>query len=312
MYILPRWKRRAIIHALVEGNSMKGITRMFRVSKPTVATLLVRAGEACEAYHDANVRNVTAPLIECDEIWSYVYAKARNVPYVHRLPPEIREGLPRAGDLWLWTALDIEHRLWLSWHIGGRGASDARSLLQDVRGRVTGVPQITSDSLSHYETQCRAVFGPDVHYSRIVRSYVDQDGVIHEQQPRTVIGTPDPTVATTSHMERLNMTLRTHMRRYTRKTNAFSKRADRHGHLVAIFAVYYNFCKKHETLETTPAVAAGLADEIRDVDWIVELVEANDPRPGPRGPYGPRRRPTPPPSDNSGAEGAATVEAVVV
>ena len=280
---LPHEKRAEILRLLVEGNSLRGITRIASVSINTVTKLLIDAGKACHAHHHAHVRNLNSKLIQVDEIWSFVYAKAKNVAQAAKPPAW-------AGSIWTWTAMDAEARLLISWCLGTREAEYAHVLMSDLATRVTGRVQITSDGLLAYQAAAESAFGSQLDFSRLVKGHVDADGVIHETTTHPVVGNPDLSHARTSYMERLNLTIRMSNRRYNRKTNAFSKRSAHHAHQVAIFTTFYNWCRRHMTLKTTPAVAAGLADRQYDMDWLIGLVEARDSKPGKRGPYKPRQK----------------------
>lgn len=284
---LPLKTRAQILAMLCEGMSMRAISRMTGASINTVSKLLVDAGQACAEYHDETVRDVKASRVQCDEIWSFTYAKQKNVKDAKTAP----DG---AGDTWTWTALDADSKLLVSFYIGGRDADYAREFLDDVKSRLANRVQLTSDGHRAYLEAVRGAFGNDVDYAQLVKIYghapenakgryspADCTGI----KKTPITGNPDDAHISTSYVERQNLTMRMHMRRFTRLTNAFSKKLENHACMVALYTVFYNFCKIHKTLRVTPAMEAGLSDTVRDFEWIAELVEARAPKPGPRGPY---------------------------
>jgi transposase-like protein len=285
---------------------MRSTSRITKFSINTVKKLLIDAGNACAEYHDRNVRGLQCGFIEVDEIWSFVYCKERNKNHLKRRPVW-------AGHYYTWTGIDADSKLLVSWLCGSREAGYAYMLMEDLSDRIdSDRVQITSDGLASYPSAADAAFGSRLDFSRRVKPHVDADGVIHEEATSSVIGQPDLSRARTCFMERMNLTLRMQNRRYTRKTNGFRKNPERHGYQVALFVTYYNWCRIHETLKTTPAVAAGLAMQPHDMDWLVGLVEARDrPANRPRH-YNTRHRqrpeqPEPPPDDDG-----STVEAPVM
>ena len=265
---------------------------------------MIDAGKACHAFHHANVRELNTARIQVDELWSFVYAKDRIAPFAKKPPAS------GAGSLWTWTALDAEAKLLLSWVVGNRETEFAFALMDDIRQRVSRRVQITSDGLHAYLVAAQSVFGRNVDFSQTIKQHVDEDGVVHPPERRPGIGNPDMELANTSLMERFNLTIRQEVKRYGRKTLGYSKRVENHVHELALFITHYNWCRKHSTLKTTPAVAAGLASERRDLDWLVGLVEARDSKPGPRGPYKKRRRG--PGGDDGGSDDGAGVQVVEV
>ncbi len=266
---------------------MRAISRLTGVSINTVSKLLVDAGNACAAYHDDAVRGLSSRRIQCDEIWSFTYSKQRNVETAKAAP----EG---AGDTWTWTALDADSKLIVSYLVGGRDAGYAHEFMQDVAERLDTRVQLTTDGHKAYLEAVEGSFAGQVDYAQLIKMY----GAVPEHakgrySPAECTGTrkipvsgyPDMDHASTSHVERQNLTMRMHMRRFTRLTNAFSKKFENHAHMVAIYTVFYNFVKIHQTLRVTPAMEAGLSDTVRSFEWIVGLIEVNAPRPRPRGPY---------------------------
>ena len=287
---LSRERRAAILALLVEGMSLRSVTRITGASINTVTKLLVDAGEACLAYHDRAVRRLGTKRVQVDEIWSFTYAKQRTLDYALRAP----EG---AGDTWTWMALDADAKLFISWVVGSRSHAAAHQLMQDLASRLVRRVQLTSDGLSLYLPAVENAFGADVDFAQLVKHYGHDEPESERRyspprvlrtSPRSVTGQPDEAHVSTSYVERANLTTRMSVRRFTRLTNAFSKKLANHAHHVALYAVWYNFCRIHKTLRVTPAMEAGAAGELRDLDWIVELIEINTPAPGPRGPY--RRR----------------------
>ena len=257
---------------LVEGSSIRSVCRTLGVSKNTVTRLLVDAGTACASYHDQTVRGVEARYVECDEIWSFCYSKEKNAATA-------RGVIDAAGDLWTWTALDKESKLIISWYVSqGRDAIYAVEFMRDLQSRLAGRIQLTTDGLPVYVDAVLEAFGRDVDYAQLTK-YFGRTQEERRYSPTTVTfsnamgysGEPDPDHVSTSLVERHNLTMRMGMRRYTRLTNAFSKKMANHIHQLALYLVYYNFCWIHGTLKTSPAVAAGLAEYPRNVRWINEL-----------------------------------------
>ena len=274
---------------------MRSISRVTDVSINTVTKLLVAAGQACAEYHDQTVRNLDSRKVQCDEVWSFCYAKRKNVEYAKAAPAE-------AGDVWTWTGIDADSKLIVSWNISPSRDSDAAiEIMDDLRSRLANRVQITTDGLRSYLEAVEGAFGGDVDYAQLVKLYGDAP---REDQRRyspvecvgsvkqEVSGNPDWDHISTSYVERQNLTMRMGMRRFTRLTNAFSKKLENHCHMLALYFVHYNFCRPHTTLtkrangyRTTPAMAAGLTSRAHDMDWLVELVNTAMPKPGKRGPY---------------------------
>ena len=290
---LPAATRAQVIKLLCEGNSLRATARITDTSLNTVTKLLVDAGRACEAFHDRAVVGVHAKRIQCDEIWSFTYAKAKNVAAAVAAP----DG---AGDTWTWTALDADSKLLVGWLVGGRDAGYAHAFMEDVAARLAGRVQLTTDGHRAYLDAVDAAFGSDVDYAMLEKIYgTAPESAKGRYSPAECIGAkkkrvegrPDPAHVSTSYVERHNLTMRMHMRRFTRLTNAFSKKVENHAYAVALHAVFYNFVRIHKTLRVTPAMAAGLTDRLWDVPDIVALVEAAeaDAAPKKRGPYKPRQ-----------------------
>ena len=286
---LSKSKRTLILTMLVEGNSMRATARTARVSLNTVAKLLVDAGNACAAHHEETVQNVKARRVQVDEIWSFCYAKARNVERAKSAP-----GF--AGDVWTWTALDSDSKMILAYEVGDRSGWTAMAFLDNLKERLANRVQLTSDGHRVYVEAVEAVFAGDVDYAQLVKLYGQSEGETQTEKrysPGECIGTkrkrragnPDMSKVSTSHVERHNLTMRMSMRRFTRLTNAFSKRIEKHVAMLALYFTYYNFCRIHKSLRTSPAMAAGVTDTLRDVEWIVDLIDAREPKPAKRGPY---------------------------
>lgn len=285
-------KRAQILAMLCEGSSMRSISRVADVSINTVSKLLVDAGKACAAFHDERVRDVKARRVQVDEIWSFTYAKQRNVPRAKAAPAE-------AGDTWTWTAIEADTKLILATLVGGRDGEYAMAFMDDLRSRLANRVQLTSDGHKAYLEAVEGAFGGDIDYAMLVKIYGEAPGPKGRYSPAECVGarkhrvegSPDPAHVSTSYAERQNLTMRMAMRRFTRLTNAFSKKFENHMHMVALYAVWYNFVKQHKSLKgLSPAMAAGVSDTLWSMEDIAELVEAAAPKPGPRGPYKKRPR----------------------
>jgi IS1 family transposase len=283
MYKLPVTKRVQILSMLVEGSSLRSISRVCGVSINTVTKLLVDAGTVCAAFHDASVHKVPAKKVQCDEIWSFCYAKAKNVADAKAAP----EG---AGNVWTFTALDADSKMIVSWLVGSRDGDTAFNFMCDLKERLANKVQLTTDGFRGYVDAVGGSFGSeDVDYGMLVKIYSGgavgpQASAERRYSPATctgakkteVFGDPDRKHISTSYIERQNLTMRMSMRRFTRLTNAFSKKFENHCHSLALYFVCYNWMRKHKTLGTTPAVAAGLTDETLDMSHVVRLIDKRD------------------------------------
>lgn len=280
-------ERAKILHLLVEGSSIRAITRITGASKNTVTKLLIDAGKACHEYHDANVRDVKASRIQVDEIWSFTYAKQKNVAAAKAAP----DG---AGDTWTWTAIDADSKLIVSYFVGGRDGENAMWFMDDLRTRLANRVQLTSDGHRAYLEAVEGAFGDDVDYAQLIKLYgaapeafkgrYSPADCIGARKDR-VTGNPDMSHVSTSFVERNNLTMRMHMRRFTRLTNGFSKKVENHAYAVALHMMYYNFVKVHSKLRMSPAMAAGVSERLWEISDIVALVEAGEAGPRQRGPY---------------------------
>ncbi len=265
---------------------MRSISRVVGVSINTVTKLLIDAGEACQKYHDEHVRGLHCQRIQADEIWSFYYAKAKNVP-------ENKKG--NAGDIWTWTTLCADSKLICNWVVGGRDAEFAMALMDDLRDRLETRVQLTTDGHKAYLQAVEGAFGADIDYAMLVKLYGEPESKTPERKysPAVCTGTkttpiegdPDPKHVSTSYVERSNLTMRMSMRRFTRLTNAFSKKFSNHCHSLALYFVYYNFVRTHKSLRMTPAMAAGVTDKLWEMTDLAEMIDATQPAPAKRGPY---------------------------
>ena len=273
-------KRAQILEMLVEGMSMRAASRIAKVSINTVTKLMIEAGEACAAYHDKAVRNVTASKVQCDEIWAFCYAKDKNVARAKSAPHG-------AGDVWTWTAIDADNKMILSYEIGDRSGATAIEVMDDLRGRLANRVQLTTDGHKAYLEAVEGAFGGDVDYAQLVKLYGDAPEKEKRYSPATCVGTrkrrvegnPDVHDVSTSYVERQNLTMRMGMRRYTRLTNAFSKKLENHLLMLSLYFVHYNFVRIHSSLRMTPAMAAGVSETLHDMEWIVSLIDARAAKP---------------------------------
>jgi IS1 family transposase len=271
-------KRAQVLSMLVEGNSVRATSRMSGVAINTVQKLILDIGEAAAAYQDEHLRDLPSKTIEADEIWSFVYAKQKNVP------EELR-GQLGVGDIWTWTALDADSKLICSWYVGGRGRDDAAAFLDDLKGRLAGRVQLSTDGHGAYETSVGLVFRGDIDWAQIVKQYrAPRDrqaryspAVCTGVKVKVQKGDPDPAKISTSYVERQNLTMRMGMRRFTRLTNGFSKKLDNHMAAIALHFLHYNYARPHKTLADpyprTPAMAAGIADHVWTMTEIAELLD---------------------------------------
>jgi len=274
-------ERAQIIRCLVEGNSIRSTARMTGAARNTITTLLVNLGAACSEYQNRVLRDLPSKRIECDEIWSFCYAKERNVP------ERFRDQFGY-GDVWTWTALDPDTKLIATWLVGTRESTDAHAFIADLGSRLANRVQLTTDGHLAYRTAIEAEFGRDVDYAMLIKTFGvvgSDDGSptarryspneVTAEEVRVVTGNPDPELISTSYVERNNLTMRMSMRRFTRLTNAFSKKVENHAAMVSLHFMFYNFARPHSALgkNRTPAMAAGVADHVWTVQQIAALVE---------------------------------------
>ena len=270
-------KRAQILSLMVEGVSMRSITRLLGVGKNTIARLLVEAGEACAAYQDEHFRNLTCKHLQVDEMWSFVYSKAKNTP----------EGkVGQAGDVWVWSAIDADTKLVPSFMIGGRDTAQAKLFMEDLAGRLKHRVQLTSDGHRPYLEAVEQAFGADIDYAMLVKVYgsptdAEQPATSRRYSPgeyvrsykEVIRGKPAPEHVSTSFSERQNLNVRMGLRRFTRLTNAFSKKVANHYYALAIYFMHYNFVRIHQSLRVTPAMASGVACTLWSMDDIVGIIE---------------------------------------
>jgi IS1 family transposase len=266
-------KRAQILQMMVEGVSIRAISRMTGASKNTIVKLLVDVGSACSAYHDQQVRNLKCRRIQCDEIWSFCYAKQKNLATA-------KKAVDGAGDVWTWTSLCAESKLICNWVVGGRDAEYAIALMDDLRSRLANRVQLTTDGHKAYLEAVEGAFGGDIDYAMLVKLYGDAPEAMKGKyspaectgcRKTPIEGRPDKDHVSTSFVERQNLTMRMSMRRFTRLTNAFSKKLANHEHALAIYFMYYNFARVHQTLRVTPAMEAGISGHVWTMEHIAQL-----------------------------------------
>ncbi|MGC2503299.1 MAG: IS1 family transposase [Silvibacterium sp.] len=273
MNCLDSQTRARIVACLIEGCSIRATVRMTGASKNTVVKLLADLGCACAAYHNKHVRNLRVRRLQADEIWSFVGCKRKNAS-----PEQKAEGW---GDIWTWVGLDADTKLVVGYLVGGRDSGWALEFMEDCASRIRGRVQVTTDSHGAYLVAVEGAFGIDVDYAMLHKVYgAPSDEEQRRYSPatcigcdmKTVIGKPDPEHVSTSYVERQNLTMRMQMRRFTRRTNGFSKKVDNHRHAVALHYMNYNFCRIHQSLRVSPAVEAGLTDHVWTVEDLIALL----------------------------------------
>ena len=276
MNILKPELRSAVVRCLVEGNSIRSTVRITGVAKNTIVKLLVDLGNACGDYQDGALRNLACQRVQCDEIWSFVACKENNIPAERR-------GEPGIGDAWTWTAVDPDTKLILSWFVGTHDTDSAYAFIKDLASRLANRVHLTTDGHTPYLTAVAGVFGDKIDYAMLVKQYGSDPKAEKRYSPAVClstkkvpkVGNPDRDFICTSHNERQNLTTRVGMRRFTRLTNAFSTKFENHAAAVCLHFMYYNFARVHQTLKTSPAVAAGIADHVWTIDEIVALLDSN-------------------------------------
>lgn len=280
--------RAKILGVLCEGMGVNAACRLTGASKNTVLKLLADVGEVCALYQDRVMNSLTCKRIQCDEIWSFVGMKEKNVP-------EEIKGVFGLGDVYTWTSIDADTKLMPCWHVGTRGAESARLFIADLASRLTSRIQLTTDGHRMYLDAVEAAFAGDVDYAMLIKLY-GNEGLPKDAarryspaectgaEKRCINGNPDMTHVSTSYVERANLTMRMNMRRFTRLTNAFSKKIENHMHAISLFHMHYNFCKIHKTLRVTPAMEAGLTDHVWELEEVIGLLAENE-QPKKRGNY---------------------------
>jgi IS1 family transposase len=267
-------KRAQILVCLVEGNSLRATARITDTAINTVVKLLVDVGKACAEYQNEALRNLPCKRLQCDEIWSFCYAKEKNIP-------EDKKGQFGYGDVWTWTAICADTKLVPSWLVGSRDADAASMFVEDLASRLTYRVQLTTDGLNVYLEAIEGAFGGDIDYAKLVKIYgPSPEGQrryspsrLIESKKEVVAGNPEIKYISTSYVERQNLTMRMSMRRFTRLTNAFSKKVENLAHAVSLHFMYYNFARIHKTLRVTPAMEAGVSNHLWSLEEIAALAD---------------------------------------
>jgi IS1 family transposase len=267
-------KQKQIIASLIEGNSIRATCRMTDTAKGTVLKLLTDIGKTCMEYQDKTLRNLSCKRIQCDEIWSFCYSKEKNVP-------DNKKGKFGYGDVWTFTAICADSKLVPSWHIGRRDYGNAYIFMRDLADRLKSKVQLTTDGHKMYFESVEDAFGGDVDYSQLVKFYGQSEDSEKRYSPAKCIGTqkikingnPDSKNISTSYVERQNLNMRMSMRRFTRLTNAFSKKIENLEYAIALHFMYYNFCRIHQSLRVTPAMEAGVTDHVWEIENIINLLK---------------------------------------
>ena len=269
-------KRSQVITALVEGCSINGTSRMTGAAKNSILKLLANVGMACADYQDRVLRDLKCKRIQCDEIWQFCYAKEKNVP-------QDKKGQFGYGDVWTWVAIDADTKLVPSFMLGNRDGRTARIFIDDLAGRLANRVQLTTDGLRAYLNAVEGSFGADIDYAMLNKIYASSQEETRYSpaqcigcETRKVMGDPDPAHISTSYVERQNLSMRMHMRRFTRLTNAHSKKIENMAYAVALYFMYYNFSRIHETLRCTPAMEAGVSDYVWSIQEIVGLADRQE------------------------------------
>ncbi len=272
---LSKEKQAQMLSVLVEGNSLRATARICDVAFNTVLKFVPEIGKACAEYQNRVFRNLTCKKIQCDEIWSFCYAKAKNVP-------DEKKGQFGYGDIWTWVAIDADTKLVPSWLVGNRDAETANIFMEDLASRLANRVQLTSDGLRAYIDAVDGAFGIEIDYAMLVKMYGENPETKMQKRyspaqfiaskKEAMTGNPERKYISTSYAERQNLTMRMSMRRFTRLTNGFSKKVENHAYHVALHYMHYNFCRIHKSLRVTPAMAAGVTDRLWEVEDIVALL----------------------------------------
>jgi IS1 family transposase len=280
--------RAKILSMLVEGMSMRAVSRIADVSINTVTKLLIDAGNAAEAFHDMTVVNLKVSQLQCDEIWAFCQAKQRNRETMKR--PSMQ-----AGDVWTFTALDSDTKMIVSWFSGARDSASTNAFLRDTSNRIVGPVQVNTDGFQAYTNAVSENFGWDASHAQVQKVFSStpdkgpsrkySPGVVVGMSKDVIFGAPDHAKISTSHVERQNLNIRMGNRRFTRLTNGFSKKLENHSHSLAVYFFHHNFCRIHKGLRLTPAMASGVTDELMDMSHLVRLIDMMEEPAKPRGPY---------------------------
>lgn len=269
---LHREKKVRITASLIEGNSLRATARMCDVAFNTVLNFLPEIGSACADYQDRTLRNLKCKRVQCDEIWSFCYAKEKNVP-------ADKKGKFGYGDIWTWVAIDADTKLVPSFMVGNRDAKTATIFIDDLASRLASRVQLTTDGHRPYLEAVEGAFGADIDYAMLIKLYAStQEETRYSPaqcigaETRRIQGNPDSEYILTSYVERQNLSMRMGMRRFTRLTNGFSKKVENHAYHVALYYMHYNFCRVHQTLRVTPAMEAGLTDHIWTIEEMLDRV----------------------------------------
>jgi len=270
---LSKEQRVAVIRCLVEGCSIRSTVRITGVSKNAIQKLTCDLGEAVLDYQDETLRGLPCNRVQCDEIWNFCYAKDKNLP-------DTMKGQPGVGSMWTWTAMDAQTKLVFSWRLGSRDAMTGNDFMQDVRNRLTHRTQLTTDGHAVYLNAVEEAFGGDIDYAMLVKVYGETTPAESRYSPakclgskrKNINGDPDPAHISTSYAERQNLNIRMQNRRFTRLTNAFSKKAEMLAYSIAITFMYHNFVRIHQTLRSTPAMKAGVTDKKWSIEDMVDLI----------------------------------------
>ena len=289
MRFLPFEKRVLVLKCLTEGTSMRSTARIADVSRTTVSRMLSLAGRVCLDFQRGALIDLPCKLLQCDEIWGFIHAKEKNVPFAIRPPA-------KAGDIWTWVAMCSETKLVPTWYVGNRTTKAAKRFMQDLQPRLRHRVQLTTDGHTAYVQAVEESFGGDIDFAQIVKVYnkrfEDREAELGGNgdfiQKRVINGYPDENHISTSHVERQNGTMRAHIRRLTRRTNGFSRKLEYHKHHIALHFMVYNFCRIHSSLRVTPAMEAGVTKRLWSEEDIVQMMEGIETKAKPRGPYGPR------------------------
>jgi IS1 family transposase len=270
---LSREKQKRVVAALVEGNSIRSTVRMTGVAKNTIVKLLADLGMACAEYQDRAFKNLPCKRIQCDEIWSFCYAKEKNVP-------EDKKGVFGYGDVWTYTSICADTKLVPAWHLGRRDLENAKIFMNDLSSRLANRVQLTTDGHKVYLDAVEGAFGGDIDFSQLIKLYGETKDGQKRYSPAHCTGTiknringnPDKKYVSTSYVERQNLTMRMSMRRFTRLTNGFSKKIENLFFSISLHFMYYNFCRIHQTLRVTPAMEAKVTDHVWDIEDMLDLI----------------------------------------